>query len=102
MDTTSLAAWLSVIKSLRWNAAPGPDGITAFELQSLPTSLIESLIQVVHNYPDGLPAWFMSSRVFAAAPKGQGLPTPSMVRPITVLSQIYRVDLSCLWTAHDL
>lgn len=32
----------------------------------------------------------MSSRVFAT-PKGQQIPAPNMVRPITVLSQIYRI-----------
>ena len=90
VDVTSLSDWQSVIKGLRWNAAPGPDGITAFELQSLPVPLIESLIRVVNSYQAGFPAWFMSSRVFAA-PKGQGIPAPGLVRPITVLSQIYHV-----------
>lgn len=30
---TSLDVWQQVIRNLRWNAAAGPDGITAFELQ---------------------------------------------------------------------
>ena len=90
VDSMNLMTWKQVIKDLKWNAAPGPDGITAFELQSLPDRLISMLIQVVHSYPDGFPAWFMEARVFAA-PKGVGVPVPDKVRPITVLSQIYRV-----------
>ena len=82
--------WKQVIKDLRWNAAPGPDGITAFELQPLPDHLIDMLIHVVHCYPDGFPSWFMEAKVFAA-PKAAGTPVPDKVRPITVLSQIYRV-----------
>ena len=90
INCTCLDTWLRVIKSLKWNAAPGPDGITAFELQSLPSSLIASLIKVVDSYHDGFPSWFMAAKVFAA-PKGDGVPEPSRIRPITVLSQIYRV-----------
>ena len=66
LDSTDLSMWKGVIRKLRWNAAPGPDGITAFELQSLPDSLIESLIRVVHAYPFGFPSWFTSAVVFAA------------------------------------
>ena len=90
IDSTSLETWQQVIRNLKWNAAAGPDGITAFELQSLPSQLIEVLIAVIHSYPEGFPAWFMASRVFAAS-KGLGIPVPSRVRPITVLSQLYRV-----------
>ena len=90
VDTNNLNIWKQVIKGLRWNAAPGPDGITAFELQSLPDNLISMLIEVVHGYPDGFPSWFMAAKVFAA-PKAVGTPVPEKIRPITVLSQIYRV-----------
>ena len=90
IDCQCLDTWTQVIKSLKWNAAPGPDGITAFELQSLPISLIASLIKVVNNYQEGFPTWFMAAKVFGA-PKGDGVPEPSRIRPITVLSQIYRV-----------
>ena len=44
IDTENLVTWKQVIRGLRWNAAPGPDGITAFELQSLPDHLISLLI----------------------------------------------------------
>ena len=90
VDTANLASWKQVIRGLRWNAAPGPDGITAFELQSLPDNLISFLIDVVHSYPDGFPSWFMEAKVFAA-PKATGTPVPEKIRPITVLSQIYGV-----------
>lgn len=36
IDSRCLDTWLQVIRSLKWNSAPGPDGITAFELQALP------------------------------------------------------------------
>lgn len=45
--------------------------------------------KVIHSYPEGFPAWFMASRVFAAL-KGTGIPVPSRIRPITVVS-----DLPC-------
>ena len=90
VDTANLTIWKQVIRDLKWNAAPGPDGITAFELQSLPDHLISLLIGVVHGYPDGFPSWFMEAKVFAA-PKASGTPVPEKIRPITVLSQIYRV-----------
>ena len=90
VDSKNLEVWKQVIRALKWNAAPGPDGITAFELQTLPDSLISMLIQVVHSYPDGFPSWFMEAKVFAA-PKTHGTPVPDKIRPITVLSQLYRV-----------
>ena len=93
VDTANLLTWKQVIRGLRCNPAPGPDGITAFEVQSLPDHLISLLIEVVHCYPDGFPSWFMEAKVFAApkGPEATGTPAPEKIRPITVLSQIYRV-----------
>ena len=54
----------------------GKNGITAFELQSLPDALIQALISLIGNYQDGFPSWFMASKVIAA-PKGTGVPMPS-------------------------
>ena len=87
----------------KWNAAAGPDGITAFELQLLPDPLLQSLIEVVNNYPDGFRSWTMEARVFAA-PKTFGIPQADKVRPITVLSQIYRIwaQVVCRQVLHAL
>lgn len=76
VNTTDLQLWKLTINKLRWNAAPGQDGITAFELQSLPDALIQALISLIGNYQDGFPSWFMASKVIAA-PKGTGVPMPS-------------------------
>lgn len=107
VDSADISVWKAFIWGLRWNAAPGPDGITAFELQTLPDQLISMLIRVIHNYPEGFPSWLMAAKVFAA-PKGSGSPVPDKVRPILVsdLPNLgpgrMSTSLECTGSSYDL
>ena len=78
------------ITRLRPNSARGFDGISAFELQTLPDSLLEQLLKILLSYTSGFPAWFMRARTFPLR-KCDGIPLAHQTRPITVLSQLYRV-----------
>jgi len=86
----SLAQWKKAISSLRFSAARGYDAIFAAELATLPDCLIDRLRHVVAKYDKGFPAWFMASRVCPIS-KTWDTPANSQVRPITVLSQVYRL-----------
>ena len=78
------------ISRLKSNSARGFDGVSAFELQTMPDTLLEQLLTVLQNYPEGFPNWFMRARTFPLR-KCDGTPMAHQTRPITVLSQLYRV-----------
>ena len=86
---SSLVLFKQAIARLKSYVAPGIDAITAFELQTLPDSLLQQLLDVLGQYEDGFPQWFMIARPFPFN-KTDSQPTSSETRPITVLSQIYR------------
>ena len=85
----SLMMFKSAIDKLKPFAAPGIDGISAFELQTLPDSLLQQLLDTLGHFEDGFPEWFMIARTFPLN-KTDSIPLSSQTRPITVLSQIYR------------
>ena len=89
-DLHNLDLWKTAVKKLNRHGARGVDGVTALELQILPDEAIEDLMNILLSYEDGLPRWVMLARTFAV-PKSEGELSPSMVRPITVLAQIYRL-----------
>lgn len=85
----SVDVFKEAIKRLKSFAAPGIDEITAFELQTLPDSLLQQLLDVLGQYDQGFPERFMIARTFPLN-KSESIPLSSQTRPITVLSQIYR------------
>ena len=89
-DLHDLELWKTAIRRLNKQGARGVDGISAIELQILPDEAIEDLMNLLLSYHDGFPRWFMLARTHAV-PKNDGPLSASMVRPITVLAQIYRV-----------
>ena len=86
----TLPALKHAISKIKQNSARGFDGISAFELQTLPDSLLAQLLVVFNNYSTGFPSWFMRARTFPLR-KCDGTPQAHQTRPITVLSQLYRV-----------
>ena len=78
------------ILRLKPNSARGFDGISVFELQTLPDALLAQLLKVFQNYRFGFPEWFMRARTFPLR-KCDGTPQPHQTRPITVLSLLYRL-----------
>ena len=78
------------IRRLRAGSARGVDGISAAELKVLPDGLLKLLLRIFQNQVDGFPADLMKARTFPLN-KIQGVPCGSQTRPITVLSQLYRL-----------
>ena len=84
-----LSLWKSAIQASKSHAAR--DAISAAELKDLPDAAIRDLIQVVtKTCKKGFPSWFMLARTFPLS-KVEGCPQPGQTRPISVLSQIYRI-----------
>ena len=90
IDTYQLDLWLDCIRRLNPRSSRGIDAISAAELKILPTRAIQDLMDVMHNYPNGYPRWMMLAKTHPI-PKTHGQLGPSQIRPITVLSQLYRV-----------
>ena len=86
----TLEALKRAISKLKTNSARGLDSISAYELQTLPDSLLEQLLCVFRTYDKGFPSWFMRARTFPLR-KCDGTPEVHQTRPITVLSQLYRL-----------
>jgi len=78
------------ITRLKPNSARGLDGISVYELQVLPESLLQQLLTVLNSYEKGFPPWFMRARTFPLR-KCDGVPSVHQTRPITVLCQLYRL-----------
>jgi exonuclease III len=93
----SLCAWQQAVKKLRASSARGFDAVSAQELKQLPTEMLEELIHVCNNYPDGFPTWFMRTGV-CPLNKADDVPQPKQSRPICILSQIYRLFASVFCT----
>lgn len=91
----SAQAWQSAIHRVKGGTARGFDGVTAWELKTLPVCLITLLATTMLSYPNGYPPWFMRSRTFPVA-KTDTTPTSQQIRPITVLPLLYRIYASML------
>lgn len=90
VDLSNPELWISAVKSLKPHSARGIDGISAAELQSLPTGAIIELANILCSFDQGFPAWLMVARTFAV-PKCTSIPSSKDIRPITVLAQVYRL-----------
>ena len=90
IDTYQLDLWLDCVRRLNPRSARGVDAISAAEIRVLPVRAIQDLMDVMHNYPEGYPQWFMLAKTHPI-PKTQSQPGPSQIRPITVLAQLFRV-----------
>ena len=90
VDLSDPMLWISAVKSLKPHSARGIDGISAAELQSLPTGAITELARILCTFGEGFPAWLMVARTFAV-PKCTSTPSSKDIRPITVLAQVYRL-----------
>ena len=82
--------WEATVKTLRSHAATGVDAISAYELKMLPTALIMELAAILCAYTQGFPRWYMAARAIPL-PKCWGQLRPDDTRPITILSQTYRL-----------
>ena len=82
--------WHQAIKALKPHSARGVDCISAQELKVLPHRAIEDLMHILATYTSGFPSWLMWVKT-CPVPKKPGLIDPSLVRPISVMSQLYRL-----------
>lgn len=82
--------WNKAVADLKPHSARGVDGISAAELQSLPTQAIADLAKILCSFHQGFPPWMMVARTFAV-PKCTTTPSSRDIRPITVLAQLYRL-----------
>ena len=89
VDMTDPKLWTSAIRKLKHKAARGIDSISALELSLLPEQMVCSLSETMCQYKSGFPHWFMTG-IVSPLPKGASL-SPSAIRPITVLAQLYRL-----------
>ena len=92
-DLNSPELWEQAVHKLRTRSSPGFDGVRAAELQLLPRDLLFQLQFVFAQYPQGFPPERMAART-VPLPKVDALVMANQVRPITILSQLYR-----LWAA---
>ena len=91
IDVKDLVLWKAAINDSKAHSARGVDAISAAELKVLPDDAILDLSHLVNTvYRSGFPAWFMVARTFPLG-KVEGSPQPGQTRPISVLSQIYRI-----------
>ena len=90
VDLSSPDLWASAVKSLKPHSARGIDGISAAELQTLPTTAITELASILCSFHQGFPPWLMIARTFAV-PKCTTTPGSKDIRPITVPAQVYRL-----------
>eukprot|EP00438_Fugacium_kawagutii_P005392 Skav210137 [mRNA] locus=scaffold1493:168850:173052:- [translate_table: standard] len=90
-STADLETWKWAVKALNPATARGSCGWSASELQMLPVACIADLKAACDQMiPSGFPTFLMRARVVALCKKA-GSFSPSDVRPITVLSLIYRL-----------
>ena len=86
-----LSSWKSAIHDSKAHSARGVDAISAAEMKVLPDAAVLDLITLITTvYHKGFPNWFMLARTFPLG-KVEGSPAPGQIRPISVLSQIYRI-----------
>ena len=85
--------WITALRSLNSDSAPGADGWYFSELQSIPIEAINELKDIL-TQPDfhGFDESYMKARV-VSLPKKEDVSEPSETRPITILPSVYR-----LWT----
>ena len=89
VDTSNIDLWVQGIKDFKAHSSPGIDGIAPTELKQIPLSAIRDAMNILQSYVDGFPAWFMVART-CPLPKVTTTPEPSQIRPITVMSTLYR------------
>ena len=94
-NSHDLQSWKTAIHKLKATAARGIDGVSAQELKLLDDRQITDLMKVMNGYPDGFPSWFMTGLVIPLA-KTDNTPLNHQTRPVTILSQLYRVWASVL------
>ena len=91
VELDDFSLWKAAIHDCKAHSARGVDAISAAELKDLPDEAIRDLMKVVtHAYKNGFPSWFMTARTFPLS-KVDGSPQPGQTRPISVLSQVYRI-----------
>lgn len=90
INMVDVSLWSKAIAELRAGSARGIDHISAAELKLLPVEALANLVAVMDTYSEGFPTWFMIGIVRPLA-KTMDVPEPSQTRPITVLSQLYRL-----------
>ena len=89
-NSQDLQSWKTAIHRLKASAARGIDGVSAQELKFLDNRQLTDLMLVMNDYPNGFPDWFMIGLVVPLA-KTDGTPLNHQSRPVTILSQLYRV-----------
>ena len=102
LDLASVCLWQDAVNKLKRNAAPGADGVRASELQLIPPGLLGYLASLMSSSVDGFPETLMESRT-VPLPKVLDNITAAAVRPITILSQLYRLwgQVICKQVLHQ-
>ena len=95
VDCNDLQLWKAGIRKLRSRSARGVDMIAASEIQILPDPLLKQMIKMLNSYTDGFPDWFMMG-IVCPLPKVAAEVGVHQVRPITILSQLYRLWASVM------
>ena len=89
-DIANPDLWFEAVRSLKTSAARGVDAVSAWELKRMPPQSITDIKDILLGYTDGFPAWFMMA-LTAPVPKVADPPRIDQLRPITGLSQLYRL-----------
>ena len=88
LDFSDAKEWHQAVRSLNAKSARGIDGVSAAELQALPLQAIDHLKNILLKLPV-FPEWLMIAKT-TPVPKVEQ-PLIHEYRPITVLSQCYRL-----------
>ena len=88
--------WLQTLKSKKVHTATGPDGVSRYDLLSMPQHLCNRLVSLLNSIEQGR-QWPSSVLVgmIAALEKVENAQDASQFRPICVFSLIYRTWASC-------
>lgn len=90
IDLSDHTLWSTAVSALKAGSARGPDGISAQEIKDLPEILLHDLASVLQTYQHGFPRWYMIGFICPLA-KVEGTPEAHQSRPVTILSQTYRL-----------
>ena len=91
VDVDSPQIWTKALSGMKSKTARGVDGFAVDELKMLSTHAHDDLRRLCNEvYAKGFPPWFMVARTIALS-KVHDVPFPHQVRPISILSVIYRL-----------
>ena len=83
---------IQAIQKTKIKSARGIDGFSTMDLRKLPKCVWEVLAQLINHIESGncWPEYWMTAKTLCL-PKTEGSASPLAIRPVTILSKIYRV-----------